>query len=283
VLNAIQQYNGSSTNQTLTTPIANTLTSGSGSTLQLQSNGGTTAVTIDTNQNVGIGTSLPTNKLTLNSGYVQVGNGVGGAGGVHFPYSSDALGRTWRARTDITGYGDFGIEQSTTQTGTTYATKFLISQSGYMTIPNQPAFFAKKTNGTGATVQGTLTAIPFNTTDFNVGSCYSTSTYRFTAPVSGSYYFRWNATSATTGWDTPTNAGNTVSTALYKNGTVIPATDNFLSLTNSAHRIPVGGSATIYLTAGDYVSAGIPVPGGQVGDGNGANSERLSFCGWLIG
>jgi hypothetical protein len=55
VLNAIQQYNGSSTNQTLTTPIANTLTSGSGSTLQLQSNGGTTAVTIDTSQNVGVG------------------------------------------------------------------------------------------------------------------------------------------------------------------------------------------------------------------------------------
>jgi len=50
VLNAVQQYNGSSTSQTLTTPIANTLTSGSGSSLQLQSNGGTTAVTIATNQ-----------------------------------------------------------------------------------------------------------------------------------------------------------------------------------------------------------------------------------------
>jgi hypothetical protein len=65
VLNAIQQYNGSSTNQTLTTPIANTLTSGSGSTLQLQTNGGTTAMTIDTSQNVGIGTTSPTQKLQV--------------------------------------------------------------------------------------------------------------------------------------------------------------------------------------------------------------------------
>jgi len=55
VLNAIQQYNGLSVNQVLTTPTANTLTSASGSSLQLQTNGGTTAVTIDTAQNMSLG------------------------------------------------------------------------------------------------------------------------------------------------------------------------------------------------------------------------------------
>jgi hypothetical protein len=55
VLNAIQQYNGLSVNQVLTSPTANTLTSASGSSLQLQTNGGTTAVTLDTAQNMGLG------------------------------------------------------------------------------------------------------------------------------------------------------------------------------------------------------------------------------------
>jgi hypothetical protein len=84
--------------------------------------------------NVGIGAASPSQKLELNAGYVKVGNGVGGGGGVWFPYSSDAAGRTWRARTDIVGYGDFGFEQSTTQTGTTFATKMLIDASGSVGI-----------------------------------------------------------------------------------------------------------------------------------------------------
>jgi hypothetical protein len=92
--------------------------------------------TIDSSGNVGIGTTSPTQKLTLGTGFVQTGNGVGGAGGVWFPYSSDASGRTWRARTDLVSYGDWGLEQSTTQTGTTFATKFLIDANGGVRINN---------------------------------------------------------------------------------------------------------------------------------------------------
>jgi len=215
--------------------------------------------------NVGIGDNNPQSSLAVNSTsnpQIRVAYT-----GVH----------TYGLR--VTSGGNFAIQD----TDASSADRIIIDSSGRVTQPYQPAFFAKKTNGTGATITGTLDAIPFNATDFNIGSCFNTSTYRFTAPVSGTYFFTWNATSATTTWNNPTPAGNTVSTALYKNGTVISATDNFLSLTNSGHRIPVGGSTTIYLTANDYVSAGIPVAGGQVGDGNGANSERLSFSGYLIG
>lgn len=105
--------------------------------------GGTQRAVVDASGNVGIGTSSPTQKLELNSGFVKVGTGVGGGGGVWFPYSSDAAGRTWRARTDIVGYGDFGFEQSTTQTGTTFATKMLIDSSGNLLV-NQTAL-----NGAG--------------------------------------------------------------------------------------------------------------------------------------
>ena len=47
----------------------------SASALSLGSNGNTTAVTIDTSQNVGIGTSSPTSKLTVN-GLATLNNGV---------------------------------------------------------------------------------------------------------------------------------------------------------------------------------------------------------------
>jgi hypothetical protein len=83
---------------------------------------------------VGIGTSTPSEQLTLASGYVQTGNGIGGAGGVLFPYGGDAGTRTWRVRTDHAAYGDWGVEQSTTRTGTTFATKLLIDPNGNVGI-----------------------------------------------------------------------------------------------------------------------------------------------------
>jgi hypothetical protein len=91
-------------------------------------------VRIDSSGNVGIGTSSPDNKLTLASGYVQTGNGTGAGGGVWFPYGADAGTRTWRLRSDFAAYGDWGIEQSTTRTGTTFVTKFLIDPSGNVGI-----------------------------------------------------------------------------------------------------------------------------------------------------
>jgi hypothetical protein len=50
------------TNKTLTTPVISSLSSASATALTLQS-AGTTAVTIDTSQNVGIGTTSPSSKL----------------------------------------------------------------------------------------------------------------------------------------------------------------------------------------------------------------------------
>ena len=53
------------TNKTLTTPVISSLSSASATALTLQS-AGTTAITVDTSQNVGIGTSSPSYKLDVN-------------------------------------------------------------------------------------------------------------------------------------------------------------------------------------------------------------------------
>jgi hypothetical protein len=163
------------------------------------------------------------------------------------------------------------------------AERMRISAAGQITMPSQPAFYAKKTNGTGGVLTGTITAISFNATDFNIGGHFNTSNHRFTAPVSGTYAFMWNAVGANTSWNNPLNAGNTTNTSLYKNGSRIPSTTNYATTASSTNSIPIGGSAVVYLSAGDYITVGIPESGGQLGDGNGANSERLGFGGYLVG
>jgi hypothetical protein len=58
---------------------------------------------------------------------------------------------------------------------------------GSVKFPYVPAFYAYNPAGVATTVVGFIFA--FNQTRVNVGNHYSTSTFRFTAPVTGSYEF----------------------------------------------------------------------------------------------
>ena len=68
------------------------------------------------------------------TGIAKVGSGSFDGGGVQHNYGSDANSRSWWAKTDTHGYGDFALRQSTTKTGSTYETKLLIDSSGNVGI-----------------------------------------------------------------------------------------------------------------------------------------------------
>ena len=79
-------------------------------------------------------------------------------------------------------------------------TVWQVNANGYVTTPNQPFFYANLTvqqTGFNAASTGDVVVI-YNNLVQNIGSNYSTSTGKFTAPVDGVYAFYAGAYSATT-------------------------------------------------------------------------------------
>jgi hypothetical protein len=122
-----------------------------------------------------------------------------------------------------------------------------INDSGIVTRPNIPSFYARGSGSlafSGTTVTRTdivTVVVADNLSNFN------TSTNRFTAPVAGWYYFHLQ--SATT---TSTSSGPAL--FLYVNGSSYQETGiNY----NAAYYNTFGGSAVAYLEAGDYAQLAI--------------------------
>lgn len=86
--------------------------------------------------------------------------------------------------------GHEGIDFETHNTGVTHQATLKVHPEGYVTKPLQPAFRVARSSDYNHTASN---AINFNKVSggfhFNRGGHYSTSTYRFTAPVDGVYTF----------------------------------------------------------------------------------------------
>ena len=67
-------------------------------------------------------------------------------------------------------------------------TGFTLDASGYPLTPLRPSFCAYANTTSGYTDS----PLKYDATVNNVGGGYSTSTYRFTAPVAGTYFFSYS-------------------------------------------------------------------------------------------
>jgi len=86
-----------------------------------------------TSTGLGIGTTSPSTKLDVN-GIITTTPGIGSSGQYVLGYGNNGSSRSWRMRSDSNAFGDFAIEQTTTQTGSTYDAKLLINPSGNVGI-----------------------------------------------------------------------------------------------------------------------------------------------------
>ena len=79
---------------------------------------------------------------------------------------------------------------STRPSGGSMTERMRITKEGYVTKPNNPAFRARASSGGWKSFGNTsFNTMPFNAEDFDSGGNYNTSTYKFTVPVAGRYYF----------------------------------------------------------------------------------------------
>jgi hypothetical protein len=169
------------TNKTLTTPVISSLSSASATALTLQS-AGTTAVTIDTSQNVGIGTSSPSDKLEVTRS--SSSNSTGGLSLTNSDASGYGSAVTWRLKLDSVNvvnagriYVEAGSATATymafqTAIGSTVAERMRINSSGNVGIgTSSPSYkldvsLASSTSG----IVARFNSPSYDELDFYVGS-----------------------------------------------------------------------------------------------------------------
>jgi hypothetical protein len=111
---------------------------------------------------VGIGTDVPTSRLEV-AGSIRTTQSTGGVFNMQYT-TANAASRSWQINHDVQVYGDFAIQQSTTQTGNTYADRLYIDAGGNVGIGSSaiPYVVGGRTvfnvNGTSSTIMSLQTA-----------------------------------------------------------------------------------------------------------------------------
>ena len=165
-----------------------------------------TAITIDSSERVGVGTSSPTRQVMI-SRSIADGSGelgivssdsstTGALGNIHFGNSTDTSLASIRATAD--GATDAGkLEFNTEKTGGSIETAMKIDSNGYVTTPLRPYFHAYGSSTQAWSGTSAYQTVQFNGVWENHGSHYNTSSYTFTVPVAGVYFFWYTYTNST--------------------------------------------------------------------------------------
>jgi hypothetical protein len=233
--------------------------------LQLASNGSTTAVTINTSQNVGIGTTSPTQRLQLN---------VGGATDLYTRYTNGSFTNGFFVGLSSGNLALLAVNDNFPMQFQTNGTpRMNIAAAGQITTPVQPAFQIKGSSGSVAVANSAV--LPFNTALTNVGSHFNTSTYTFTVPVTGVYFFaislRWENTNGSAGYWRPD---------FYINGATSPTYTGAIQAIAANTYAYAAQSFVVSLNAGDTCKWHYNTNGNAT---NSFNMDESIFSGYLLG
>lgn len=144
---------------------------------------------------------------------------------------------------------------------------FRVDQHGRVTMPYQPAFRAVKGNND---VYASSVEVKYSSTPLNQGNHFNQSTGRFTAPVSGVYFFAFQGLTH----DVTNYFYFEISINNQSGSTGIVG---HLPVTDGVYMV-CGASGTIRMNAGDFVSVKQSFNGGSP-----YFEGRTAFSGYLIG
>jgi hypothetical protein len=235
------------------------------------------------NDRVGIGTSSPQHRLDaqVSSGntiarFINTSSTGGTLGEVILAAPNRPAVRT-NYQTSVDSNGFFNYDSGSfiwfNNSGGSATERMRIDTSGRVTMPNQPSFHAHRS--AGDYTASSPTTYVFNNVSYNNGGHYSTSTGRFTAPVTGYYLFNYNILGRGL-----TSGGRT---AIYINGSkyISVGSNSAQTYTGASGEIMHSATVQILLSANDFVDVRVWTAG--TGDFYGDTNGHNGFSGHLIG
>jgi hypothetical protein len=156
------------------------------------------------------------------------------------------------------------VIKSTTIQHTNGTNSILMDTLGRLNFPNQPLFHAF---GGAAQQGGGQAVVQFPTIGVNVGSNYNASTYRFTASITGNYFFTFSAMANSTTYNR---------FGLFKNGSLY---GNQKFAANQTYE-RFSASWIVPLAVNDFVT----IVSGINGNGEiSVHGDYRDFTGFLLG
>ena len=151
-----------------------------------------------------------------------------------------------------------------------------IHHNGFITRgSHNPCFHARglANNSTGARTDDANVDGVFNTINLNTGSDYSNSNGRFTAPVSGHYFFGCSMLI-----DDNTGTGGIHHFTFFKNGSFYARAgyDKRIADRSGSYGPHMSNTCVAYLAENDYMTVRLDAAGFHTG-------SEANFCGFLIG